>query len=463
MADERSRVGGQAAGKDRSGAAGAAFGQIAPKILNVGDKRRGGFSQQGKPQIQSNTSNQGSTGSFAIETSNAPISDEEMAAINQGYQNNSGQIGTPGETSINGIAGPVAATASDRPKVNYNKIDISGKAAPSTRLNDLVGGVKLPEDIGLNDSSARASQQKLLDLLEQASLGRGPSAAQATLQAGNEANIRAALAQSASSKGSAQTATARQAVASGALANQQTANQAAILRAQEMQAAYELNARVADSIRNTDVSIQTANMGKNLQIAVEQGRISSDEAKLKYTEEVAVEKENVANQLRVEMANTTDALERDRIKAQLEIAEKNAKAAKDVAGIQAAAAREAARTGGRTKPTDILSALGSVAAGAGAMGVFKDSKPEDPTYTPDTTQDNVPMSEGGLDYGASSYSTDYSSPSGGGMGPIMLTSNSQSAAASPQARVQPAPQYSAADVRSNPQARLAMLQRMGLA
>lgn len=113
----------------------------------------------------------------------------------------------------------------------------------------------------------RAAQARLLEMLENAANGKGPSAAQAQLQAGTEANIRASLAQASSARGNAKVGAARSAIGAAGMANQQQANQSAMLRAQEMQSAYGLMGQTAQGIRGEDTRIQMANQAKNLDAA----------------------------------------------------------------------------------------------------------------------------------------------------------------------------------------------------
>jgi hypothetical protein len=87
------------------------------------------------------------------------------------------------------------------------------------------------------DPYAEAQQKQLVEQLQQMAAGKGPSAAQGVLQAGTDDAIRTAMALSGSARGNALGAAQLNAVNAGTLATAQAANQAAILRAQEQQAA----------------------------------------------------------------------------------------------------------------------------------------------------------------------------------------------------------------------------------
>ena len=284
------------------------------------------------------------------------------------------------------------------------------------------------DSIEQNSSSARANQLKLLALLEQAAAGNGPSAAQAQLQAGNEANIKAAMSQAASAKGPSQTAAARQSIASSATANQQTANQAAMLRAQEMQAAYGLNAQVAGDIRNTDTQISLANMQKNLQFSVDKGKINSAEAQQIYDTNARAIMQN-AQSANNAIQNNADrsvqaqganyAQSQDRAKARVELNErKNKEVGRGAAAAVSLGKSEAIRGG-------MESAQGSGQATPAGMNLAGDTaaEPQAPHETSNPAEMTPQQAE--------------------------------------QRRLVSRP--TATDVRSNPQARLAMLQRLGLA
>lgn len=107
-----------------------------------------------------------------------------------------------------------------------------------------------------NSFAARAQQQANLDLLRQQALGQGPSAAQAQLQAGTDANIRSQMAMANSMRGGvgAQAAAQYGALQNAGVAAQQTANQAALLRAQEMQQARSEFGQQASGLRQADLS-----------------------------------------------------------------------------------------------------------------------------------------------------------------------------------------------------------------
>jgi hypothetical protein len=161
-----------------------------------------------------------------------------------------------------------------------------GAYAPKTTLGSVNSVGVNGQALNPNDNTARGAQARLLQALEAASQGQGPSAAQAQLQAGTESNIRAAMAMAASQRGGSRSGAARAAIGSAGLANQQQANQSAQLRAQEMQAAYGLMGQTAGQIRDSDQQVEIQNMQKDLQMAVEQGRISSTEAQTIYNSHV---------------------------------------------------------------------------------------------------------------------------------------------------------------------------------
>lgn len=109
-------------------------------------------------------------------------------------------------------------------------------------LNQTRGLVGSMTNIG-NDyaesAQGRGAFGESTGLYQQAAEGRGPSAAQAQLQAGKDAAINAQMSAAGSTRGGALALAAAQRNAQNNIAtlNQQTANQAAQLRAQEMQSA----------------------------------------------------------------------------------------------------------------------------------------------------------------------------------------------------------------------------------
>lgn len=299
---------------------------------------------------------------------------------------------------------------------------------PKTELKNV-------DSVTQDSSSARANQLKLLALLEQAAAGNGPSAAQAQLQAGNEANIKASMAQAASAKGPSQTAAARQSIASSATANQQTANQAAMLRAQEMQAAYGLNAQVAGDIRDTDTKISLANMEKDLQLSVDQGKISSAEAQQVYDTNARAIMQNAQS------ANTAVQSNADRAQAATKM---DYQAAQDRATARVELNKrknEEIAKGAKAVGTVVSSAYG----GGGGMGLAGDQNIDAPTAQ--GSGQAIPTGSMNLAGDTSQAST---------TNPAEMTPQQAE-----QRRLVSRP--TATDVRSNPQARLAMLQRLGLA
>lgn len=103
-------------------------------------------------------------------------------------------------------------------------------------------------------AAMRSNQQALIEQLQAASRGEGPSAAQAQLKSATDQNLRNALAMAASSRGNPALA-AQAAGRERAIISQTAANQSAALRAQEMQAARGLLGDTLQSARGQDIGL----------------------------------------------------------------------------------------------------------------------------------------------------------------------------------------------------------------
>ncbi len=128
---------------------------------------------------------------------------------------------------------------------------------------------------GANQNQIRGRQLANLDVLKNASLGKGPSAAQAQLQAGTDANISQQMALAASARGVNSAAAQRNARNQAALIQQRTGQDAAALRAQEMQAAMQLYTGALGDTRGQDLTFSgqqlqasMANQSASLQAAL---------------------------------------------------------------------------------------------------------------------------------------------------------------------------------------------------
>jgi len=108
----------------------------------------------------------------------------------------------------------------------------------------------------LNAQTGNQYQTAGLDNLYNASMGRGPSAAQAQLQQGRDAALQNAMAIANSARGNPQALAAAQSAgaAQGFAATQQAANQSAILRAQEQQAAMAAFQAGAQGYTNSNIN-----------------------------------------------------------------------------------------------------------------------------------------------------------------------------------------------------------------
>lgn len=144
-----------------------------------------------------------------------------------------------------------------------------GGGAPLTaeeraKLDDYTQRVNSPIFADYQDQlNARGEQAHQVDLLRAAAEGRGPSAAQDTLFQGRDAAIRSnlALANSARGGAGAQVLAQRQAQDSEGGMMQDYSRQAAILRAQEMQAAQAQYGQAAAALRGADQASRAQNIG----------------------------------------------------------------------------------------------------------------------------------------------------------------------------------------------------------
>lgn len=267
-----------------SGATGSAYGS-SPVSNNKVDPRSGNKTSRGGNYTQEQldaierAKNPGGKPALGTTTRNAAGEVTNMTGLPaQAAGKPSEQIAAPAIPGAYNYTGP-AVNFGTAPTVNRTGFEAY---TPNTTLGKVSDtGIAGPA-LDPNSNDARGSQARLLALLENAAQGNGPSAAQSQLRAGTDANINAALAMAASQRGGASAAGSRAALSSMGMANQQQANQAATLRAQEMQAAYGLMGSTAGQIRDMDTKISLANMEKNLNLAVEQGKISSAEAQRVY-------------------------------------------------------------------------------------------------------------------------------------------------------------------------------------
>jgi hypothetical protein len=173
-----------------------------------------------------------------------------------------------------------------RNQVNTGNASLAGNAAAAgTQLNVQGPGT------GAETSS--------LDLLNQAAHGGGPSAAQSTLTAATDANIKQQMALAASLGGRNPAEAARQAMANGANAQQVAANQAATLRAQEQQQGEAQFAGASTSARAQDIGAATTNaqLGQGNQqfnAANVQAANEANAARLQQASQFGAEAQNLA-------------------------------------------------------------------------------------------------------------------------------------------------------------------------
>lgn len=124
------------------------------------------------------------------------------------------------------------------------------------------------DDIRFDTGFQRGNQQAQTGLIQQlqaAARGEGPSAAQQMMQQAQDRNTQQAMALAASQRGPGAAAAGYNAQANTAMANQQAASDAAVLRAQEQNQAMGLLAQVTGQARGQDIGITSADMQSRLQ------------------------------------------------------------------------------------------------------------------------------------------------------------------------------------------------------
>lgn len=179
----------------------------------------------------------------------------------------------PGLLGI-GKTKPIEAPKMDQGAFKYGGISQNDMRASGERAQNRTGvGVDYGQtnaDRGLAMGS-RGMTSDAAEMYRQAALGQGPSAAQAQLRAGIDANMAAAMAQGASARGTGVQRGAAQLASIGAAsgANQQAAAQAAMLRAQEQQAGMAGFAQAAQAQRIADLQ----QMGMSAQQAQYQAQL----------------------------------------------------------------------------------------------------------------------------------------------------------------------------------------------
>ncbi len=137
-------------------------------------------------------------------------------------------------------------------------------------------------------------------LWQNAAHGNGPSAAQAQLQAGNDAAMHAQMSMAASARGGSLAASAaqRHAMDNSATLGQQTANQAAMLRAQEMQAAMGGYSQA----QQAGLAGMAGAAGQQAQLSAQQ-RALNDQASMHYSD---LQAQQVAAKYGLGAANQTN-------------------------------------------------------------------------------------------------------------------------------------------------------------
>lgn len=187
-------------------------------------------------------------------------------------------------------AGVAAATGAG--KVDPNSIDPAGYKFGKEGQDFINRGDAVAKGRQDVDPYAVAQQQKLVAQLQERAAGRGPSAAQATLQAGNDRAIQSAMAMAGSARGGGLAGAQLGAVNAGTQATQGAANASAGLRAQEQQAATtELggvlggmsNVAEADAARRNQLESFYMNLGNDRDKAALLASIQLQQDKLGIT------------------------------------------------------------------------------------------------------------------------------------------------------------------------------------
>lgn len=159
----------------------------------------------------------------------------------------SGAVDTSGATDLQNKAALGAMAAQSRSPVSQ-PLSWNGVAGQQLNTN--------------NYNQDRGGQLALAQQLQNQANGVGPSLAQNQLQAGNEANIKAAMALGASQNGLNAGQNIRQIQDATANSNLQTAQQAANLRLQEQQGAQQQLGSVLSGVSGQDIGV--ANNNSNL-------------------------------------------------------------------------------------------------------------------------------------------------------------------------------------------------------
>lgn len=225
-----------------------------------------------------------------IAPSQAPLSDwsqQDKSNMGRDYGNDSiaaamwGNANAPPDVYFGGT--PDAANMASKYYQNMGNATF-GNAAPqigSMGQNAIKANRVMANDAfnnaQANSQFAAGQQNAALGNLALAASGKGPSAAQAQLQAGTDAGIQAQMAMANSARGQAGIANAQKnASTQGAGMLQSSANQAAQLRAQEMQAAQAQYMQGANQMQNQYGQQALGFQGQGLQGAgmLQQGDIS---------------------------------------------------------------------------------------------------------------------------------------------------------------------------------------------
>jgi hypothetical protein len=204
----------------------------------------------------------------------------------------------------------------------------------------------------------RNRQNAMLDQMQAAAAGKGPSAAQAQLKTGADRAMASNLAMAAAG---GTPASMRQAAFNNAAAQQDLAGQSAALRAQEMQQAQGMYADSVAGARGLDAQIATNQAGLNQQTQLAQAGFNQDTAKtnLVAQQEFQKQKDDMVKQYLL------TGMTLDQANAQTEIQQRQFNAG--LAAQQEAAGRGvSAQNAGQSAQTvgAIASTLGTIAAAA---------------------------------------------------------------------------------------------------
>jgi len=236
-----------------------------------------------------------------------PAAGADASTVGQVYEATAGTVGAPAPVTASTVTAPDAIHAQQ-----IAADQIAGKAGPITAGTVTTNGMQVAGEGG-------GAQRSSLDIAKDAALGNGPSAAQMQFALNSDIATKRALGAAAANQTANAGAALRAGIAGVTEGNQAAATTAAMLRAQEQEAAQKLYADQATSARGQDITVA----GKTLENQTEVDK-ANQAAKLQ------ADVQTRANELAALKADQDAALKAGDVNSARDLAAKMATAQNDL-------------------------------------------------------------------------------------------------------------------------------------